>query len=378
MLGELIRPLAQAKQALGSLVFVRTATKRAAGSRTSMKDSAGRRLGMKRSDGQPVKAGEIIYRQRGTKFYPGENTDIGKDHTIWAKEPGFVKFYYDPFHPKRRLIGVALKREYELPTPHFEPRRRRLGHVPLTTTREIEEEREWLSRKERNAFEELSLEAEQRQAVRTQRLDTLREQVSQFVELSSNEVDAACQRLLDLSVYISGGRDIVASRKMVDAAYIYDLEIACETGKITADEMASKIEEYQVLTSKLDSAVAIDAERKLFKARDQSQLDEMAAQAMQELENITKDAGLPLAKDIEQKVRIIIEQPCFDKSTQVKLQRRFIRAAPPQLIKDSEALKQFEEMVKNGKGEIVKSWNYEKRRVENFFLPKGTSKMAIV
>lgn len=58
------------------LTFVRHATKRAAGSKTSNKDSRGRRLGSKKSDGQQVQVGEIIYRQRGTKIYPGENVSI--------------------------------------------------------------------------------------------------------------------------------------------------------------------------------------------------------------------------------------------------------------------------------------------------------------
>ncbi len=56
------------------------------------RDSAGRRLGAKASDGELVTAGSIIYRQRGTKIYPGTNTGIGKDHTLYAKIDGIVKF----------------------------------------------------------------------------------------------------------------------------------------------------------------------------------------------------------------------------------------------------------------------------------------------
>ena len=68
------------------------ATKKSGGSTRKTKDSAGRRLGVKRSDGQLINAGSIIMRQRGTKFYPGENAGIGKDHTIFALENGRVKF----------------------------------------------------------------------------------------------------------------------------------------------------------------------------------------------------------------------------------------------------------------------------------------------
>ena len=65
---------------------------KAQGSTKNNRDSAGRRLGAKLSDGQECKAGMIIYRQRGTKIYPGTNVGMGKDHTLFAKIDGVVKF----------------------------------------------------------------------------------------------------------------------------------------------------------------------------------------------------------------------------------------------------------------------------------------------
>ena len=62
------------------------------GSTHNGRDSAGRRLGAKASDGEFVKAGSIIYRQRGTKIFPGNNVGMGTDHTIFAKIDGYVKF----------------------------------------------------------------------------------------------------------------------------------------------------------------------------------------------------------------------------------------------------------------------------------------------
>lgn len=56
------------------------------------KDSHGKRLGVKRYGGQKVISGNIIVRQRGTKIYPGLNTDMGKDHTIFAVADGEVTF----------------------------------------------------------------------------------------------------------------------------------------------------------------------------------------------------------------------------------------------------------------------------------------------
>ena len=65
---------------------------KAQGSTHNGRDSAGRRLGAKVSDGELVSAGSIIYRQRGTKIYPGTNVGMGKDHTLFAKIDGIVKF----------------------------------------------------------------------------------------------------------------------------------------------------------------------------------------------------------------------------------------------------------------------------------------------
>ncbi len=68
------------------------AHKKAGGSTRNGRDSESKRLGVKRYGGQVVSAGEIIVRQRGTKFHAGGNTGMGKDHTIFAKETGRVKF----------------------------------------------------------------------------------------------------------------------------------------------------------------------------------------------------------------------------------------------------------------------------------------------
>ena len=65
---------------------------KAQGSTPNGRDSVGRRLGAKASDGEVVSAGSIIYRQRGTKIYPGTNVGMGKDHTLYAKIAGVVKF----------------------------------------------------------------------------------------------------------------------------------------------------------------------------------------------------------------------------------------------------------------------------------------------
>lgn len=69
------------------------AHKKAGGSSRNGRDSVGRRLGVKKFGSEAVVAGNIIVRQRGTKFYPGENVGMGKDHTLFALEHGVVRFH---------------------------------------------------------------------------------------------------------------------------------------------------------------------------------------------------------------------------------------------------------------------------------------------
>jgi large subunit ribosomal protein L27 len=69
------------------------AHKKAGGSSRNGRDSAGRRLGVKKFGGQEAIAGNILVRQRGTKFYPGANVGMGKDHTLFALVDGRVAFH---------------------------------------------------------------------------------------------------------------------------------------------------------------------------------------------------------------------------------------------------------------------------------------------
>ena len=68
------------------------AHKKAGGSSRNGRDTAGRRLGVKKYGGQSVVSGNIIVRQRGTKFHPGDNVGMGRDHTLFSLVPGKVKF----------------------------------------------------------------------------------------------------------------------------------------------------------------------------------------------------------------------------------------------------------------------------------------------
>ena len=80
------------------------AHKKGVGSSRNGRDSNAKRLGVKRSDGQFVLSGTIVVRQRGTQFWVGNNVGIGKDHTIYAKVDGLVKF--EPISRNKRQISV--------------------------------------------------------------------------------------------------------------------------------------------------------------------------------------------------------------------------------------------------------------------------------
>jgi len=82
------------------------AHKKAAGSSRNGRDSQSKRLGVKRFGGEQISAGSIIVRQRGTKFHPGVNVGCGRDHTLFAKADGAVKFEVKGPH-KRTFVSIV-------------------------------------------------------------------------------------------------------------------------------------------------------------------------------------------------------------------------------------------------------------------------------
>ncbi|KAF3009485.1 54S ribosomal protein L2 mitochondrial [Curvularia kusanoi] len=118
-----------------TLSFVRHSAHQAQGRANGAKDGPGKRLGAKKSGGEYVIPGNIIFRQRGTHWFPGENCKFGRDHCIYATESGYVRYYKDPLkHPKRQYIGVALEKDHQLPYPRNAPRARRLNFVAVPMT----------------------------------------------------------------------------------------------------------------------------------------------------------------------------------------------------------------------------------------------------
>jgi len=83
------------------------AQKKGGGSTRNGRDSQAKRLGVKVFGGQSISAGSIIVRQRGTKFHPGTNVGLGKDHTLYALVDGHVKFSVNGPQNKRTVSVIA-------------------------------------------------------------------------------------------------------------------------------------------------------------------------------------------------------------------------------------------------------------------------------
>ncbi|KAJ2157826.1 54S ribosomal protein L2 mitochondrial [Coemansia sp. RSA 552] len=135
-----------ASQTQSSFVFqqLRYATKKSGGSSRNGRDSIGRRLGFKKQQNEHVIPGNIIVRQRGTKFHPGDNVGMGKDHTLFALQPGYVRVYEDSrFKEGRRYIAVALdKDDSAFPRSPYDKRVR--GFFLVDKTRQaIEQQQLW-------------------------------------------------------------------------------------------------------------------------------------------------------------------------------------------------------------------------------------------
>ena len=80
------------------------AHKKGVGSSRNGRDSNPKYLGVKRYDGQLVKAGEILARQRGTKYMPGPNVGLGRDYTLFALKPGLVKWL--PYTRQKKMVTI--------------------------------------------------------------------------------------------------------------------------------------------------------------------------------------------------------------------------------------------------------------------------------
>ncbi|KAK4544167.1 hypothetical protein LTR36_004377 [Oleoguttula mirabilis] len=141
-LSSALRDLRVSPPAVSSFAQSRNASHQAQGRANGAKDGAGKRLGAKKTGGEYVIPGNILFKQRGTHWFPGDHAFMGRDHTIHAGVPGYVRYYRDPDrHPKRKYIGIVFEKDQILPQPAHAVRRRRLGmlayQMPTTASEEL-------------------------------------------------------------------------------------------------------------------------------------------------------------------------------------------------------------------------------------------------
>lgn len=318
------------KSTLASLVLIRTATKRAAGSRTNKNDSAGRRLGPKAYENNFVKPGQIIMRQKGTKIHPGENVGIGRDFTIFALEPGYVRFYMDPFHPLRKFVGVALKKELQLPTAHFSPRIRRFGYVPLEGEQaEIEEAR--MSRKETLDQPRLKAAAEKQAQKGAKQLNSILASVSDICpEYTPEQQGFIAQRLQFIYQRQKHEDNLPANQAQGTFNFTFDLELAFRRGEVSEDEMKSKKSALIDLFNDADAKIAVDftgAVHGTYSAEIKAQKADDIMRALQEFKNKI------LTAEAKEKVESLINEPgVFSRGERNKLMTEYLPKVLPETV----------------------------------------------
>ncbi|GAB1730936.1 hypothetical protein NU195Hw_g4788t1 [Hortaea werneckii] len=127
--------------AAASVFQARNASHQAQGRANKAKQGPGKRLGAKKTAGQYVVPGNILFKQRGTHWFAGDHCLMGRDHTIHAAAPGYVRYYRDPTrHPKRKYIGIVFEKDQNLPQPVHAARRRNLGMLAYQMPSRVEEQ----------------------------------------------------------------------------------------------------------------------------------------------------------------------------------------------------------------------------------------------
>lgn len=343
---------------------VRTATKKTSGTSGSSHNSAGRRLGVKKHENHFVTPGQIIWRQRGTAFFPGENCGIGRDHTIFALEPGYVRFYRDPYHAQRRLIGVALKKEYSLPTPHFEPRRRRFGYTLVTDPETAEYEAKYLTRKETHRQKALEKKAPLEQEFYNTKIAEF-QKACQSANLELGEDELA--RLFRIREFMKvGGIPYSEAVNVVNKIISEEMDLAVYAKTVSDAENKTKKEEFFKQATKTDATVQFSASGELVPASALSA--ETKQKVIDELEALTTDfKEFTPQETVSKVIKLIDSTPGFSLSEARELKDKYVRLERPVLV-TSENKAEIEKRVAAKEGSI-KPVNID-NTVTDYFIPK--------
>lgn len=320
--------------------------------------------------GQAVNAGEIIYRQRGTKIYPGENVGIGSDHTLFALEPGFVRFYYDPFHPKRKFAGIVFNKEDRLPADHFAPTARRFGRDPISDPEDALKEKNNMSRKEYLLTPEIKKKYESIESKRSSVKEKLSSNLSKLVpDLSSDEKENAVQYLLSVRSFLSGGRSVEQSQLFAFRQFKLDATIDKQVGRITEEEFDLTVSEFEELASKLNKSVAFSPTLELIKYFTPEEIAEQRREKIAAMQALF-DEG-PIFGDRHRQIVELIESDCFPLGYRVDLKRKFLKSIKPEYLNTQKLSKaEILELEKKKKGSVIKKWNDKTRSIDLVFVPK--------
>lgn len=282
---------------INNVIQVRNATKKVSGSKTNKNDSAGRRLGPKVHESNFVKPGQIIMRQRGTKIHPGENVRIGVDHTIYAVEPGYVRFYYDPFHPLRKFVGVSLLKDVKLPTPHFAPRVRRFGYEQITNPILAEKEESWMSRKEIEAQPYIQAAKEEALADKAAFVDKFSQYAANAnILLNEKDMDVISNRFYEIYRYLQNGQSFAEAKEQASFNHYHDLKLA------GSDEKHYFVQLFE----EIDSKVSVDGRGNLYASMSS---EEHAAAEKSTMESLAQYGNKVLKAEDKRAVRALIETP---------------------------------------------------------------------
>lgn len=354
------------KSPFGLLNQIRTATKRVSGSRTNKNDSAGRRLGPKAYENHFVQPGQIIMRQRGTKVHPGENVGIGKDHTIFALEPGYVRFYMDPFHPLRKYVGVALKKDLSLPTPHFDPRVRRFGYIPLEGA-EAEKEEAHMSRKEYLAQPELQRRAEKEAATAAHVLQIYKDIISlKLPELSAEEVQNGASRLQFIAAKLKANENAELATEQATFNYVFDLELAAARGELSSEDVASQCKAYLEFASDFDSKLSVDFAGKIYTTMSQ---EEKAAAGKSVLAQLGEYKNKILTSSDQTAIEKLISTPgVFSHDERLQLKNTFLPAVLPVTVPGTVIENAGKKLPKGAVS--VRTFNAESRTIDTVVRSK--------
>ncbi|CCD25795.2 mitochondrial 54S ribosomal protein bL27m NDAI_0G00190 [Naumovozyma dairenensis CBS 421] len=345
---------------------VRHSTKRAAGSRTSMKDSAGRRLGPKKYEGQQVKTGQILMRQRGTKFYPGENVGIGKDHTLFALEPGIVRYYLDPFHPKRKFLGVALSRDYSLPKDHFAPNVRRFGRVEIKNEKVAQMEEETLPRKQDLLKSSILEKLQSRDSKRVELEDQYSKLVKDQFKLpitDEEDLPLATKYLARLRSSLKNGFPLEDAQFYSKCYLEMNMKLKSQKEKWSQDIIEKEQTRIAELTTLLDKSVSFSNKLDLIPYLSQETRNNLKSEFIDKLR--TNFPEIKTKKDRKAIKELFNDANRFlTLSEEVKLRRTYLKPIMSESLEDTLIKDKNIDKKTMKKITIIKRFNYERHRVD--------------